>query len=305
MSELLAAIAVLLHRRTLPLPKEATKSAPPAFCRKFPRARFPQSNAEGANTSNPGAAPGGTPDAGAAGQAGPRGRRLGSGTGNAQGGGPGTARNGQAGGSALPTQGGGRRRVPTVGLNGQNQINADSAGEDMNASDAGGQLGQAASADAVQMIGTVAMGQSQNQMEGFLQSGDGGPTGRAHSEAAATQSPDKRPPAISPRAVPGWRIRRWRAGPGGPDGGPVFVMRGGGEGGRGPGGPGPGRPAGVDALWGGQRVMRQRINRVHYSFYDTISEIRRFNARSYSLYQAVHRKFPVGLNPRDSTWAAR
>ena len=44
-------------------------------------------------------------------------------------------------------------------------------------------------------------------------------------------------------------------------------------------------PQGVTALWGAQRVLRQRINRMHYSFYDTFGDSA-FNARPYSLYEA-------------------
>ncbi len=41
----------------------------------------------------------------------------------------------------------------------------------------------------------------------------------------------------------------------------------------------------MGALWGAQRVMRQRINRIHYSIYDTFGDSA-LNARPYSLYQA-------------------
>jgi trimeric autotransporter adhesin len=55
---------------------------------------------------------------------------------------------------------------------------------------------------------------------------------------------------------------------------------------RGGGGRGPqGGPQGVDALWGAQRLMRQRINRIHYSFYDTFGDSA-LNARPHSLYEA-------------------
>lgn len=185
-----------------------------------------------------------------------QGRRYG-GAGGPQGGGPG--------------QGGGRRAFQQVGLSAQNQkISPENPGEEQNIPEAGGQLGQeAASADAVQMIGTVAMGQAQNPMGGFPQPGEGGPeTQGAFGNGGET---------IPGQAAPG-------GGPmGGPGGGRVFVQRGGG-GGRGPGGP-RGGPQGIEALWGAQRVMRQRINRIHYSFYDTFGDSA-LNARPYSLYQA-------------------
>ena len=78
------------------------------------------------------------------------------------------ATNRRAGGRS---QGGGRRGFQQVGLNGENQNPTEIGTEDQNLPAADGQLGQAASADAVQMIGTVAMGQ--RPAGGFPQ--DGGP----------------------------------------------------------------------------------------------------------------------------------
>jgi hypothetical protein len=173
--------------------------------------------------------------------------------------------NGQQGGAKGATQGGGRRAFQRVGLNGQDQNPAETGGDDQANVEAGGQLGQAASADAVQMIGTVAMGQV--PPGGFPQAGEAGPSG-----LGGFGNGDNN--AIPGQTAPG--------GFGGSDGGPgIFVMRGGGGRGRGP----QGGPQGVDALWGAQRVMRQRINRIHYSFYDTFGDSA-FNARPYSLYEA-------------------
>ena len=180
--------------------------------------------------------------------------------------------NGQQGGPGGTSQGGGRRAFQPVGLNGQNQNPAESASEDQNIPEPGGQLGQAASADAVQMIGTVAMGQS--PMGGFPQPGDGGPDTRSGF-------------GNGDNAIPGQALPGGVGGSGGQDGGGFGGGPRGGFGGRGGGGGrGPqGGPAGIDALWGAQRVMRQRINRIHYSFYDTFGDSA-LNARPYSLYEA-------------------
>jgi hypothetical protein len=171
-----------------------------------------------------------------------------------------------------PGQGGGRRGFQQVGLNGQNQIDAESTGEDPGAAETGGPLGQIASADAVQMIGTIAMGQAQNQAGGFPQIGDGGPDAGSIFGNGNSAIPGQAVPGYGPMGGPGG------GGFSGGEGGPVGGPRGGG---RGPGG-GRGGPPGVDALWGTQRVMRQRINRVHYSFYDTFGDSA-LNARPYSI----------------------
>jgi hypothetical protein len=194
------------------------------------------------------------------------------------GGGSRTGQQGDAGGSG---QGGGRRAFQQVGLNGQSQNPTDLGPEDQNIAEAGGQLGQAASADAVQMIGTVAMGQM--PAGGFPQPGDFGPDGRGAFGNGDNTIPGQAAPAGF--GGPG--------GPGGPGGGGFGGGPGGGGfggGGRGGGGGGRARapqggPQGVEALWGAQRVFRQRINRIHYSFYDTYGDSA-LNARPYSLYEA-------------------
>ena len=176
-------------------------------------------------------------------------------------------RNGQQGGPGDPGQGGGRRAFQQVGLTGQDQNPAEIGTEDQNNPEPVAQLGQAASADAVQMIGTIAMGLSPEG--GFPQAG--GPDARGGFGNGEN--------SISGQGAPAGF-----GGPGGqgegPGGGFGGGRRGGGRG-RGP----QGGPQGVDALWGAQRVMRQRINRVHYSFYDTFGDSA-FNARPYSLYEA-------------------
>ncbi|HVA95566.1 MAG TPA: TonB-dependent receptor [Candidatus Dormibacteraeota bacterium] len=161
--------------------------------------------------------------------------------------------------------GGGRRAFQQVGLSDQNLNNPndiDTMAEEENPNDAADALGQAASADAVQMIGTVAMGQTQNQMGGFPQIGG---------------APDAQDG--SGNTIPGQAA---------PEEGPMRGgFRGGGRGGLGGGrGRGPGRrgPQGVAALWGAQRLLRQRINRVHYSVYSRYGNSA-LNARPYSLTQ--------------------
>ncbi len=182
---------------------------------------------------------------------------------------------GQRGGGRNGQQGGGRRAFQQVGLNGQDQNPAENGTEDQNIPESGGQLGQAASADAVQMIGTVAMGQM--PAGGFPQPGDGGPDARGGFGNGDSGIPGQA--AAAGFGGPGGQ------GGGGPGGGPGGGFGGGGRGGGGRGRGPQGGPQGVTALWGAQRVMRQRINRTHYSFYDTFGDSV-LNARPYSLYEA-------------------
>ncbi len=186
----------------------------------------------------------------------------------------------RGGGGRNGQQGGGRRAFQQVGLNGQDQNPTETGAEDQNVPEPGGQLGQAASADAVQMIGTVAMGQM--PAGGFPQPGEGGPDTRGAFGNGDNGIPGQTAPAgFGGPGGPGG------GGPGGPGGGPGGGFAGGGRGGGGGGrGRGPqGGPQGVAALWGAQRVLRQRINRVHYSFYDTYGNSA-LNARPYSLDEA-------------------
>ena len=116
------------------------------------------------------------------------GNRAGNGGPRAGGGG---ARNGPQGGPGGNGSGGGRRAFQQVGLTGQDQNTPEPAVEDQTAADTGGggQLEQTASADAVQMIGTVAMGQM--PAAGFPQPGDGGPDARGAFEMGTMASPGK------------------------------------------------------------------------------------------------------------------
>lgn len=175
--------------------------------------------------------------------------------------------------------GGGRRVFQQLGLNGQAQNPDESGAEEQAAAGSGGQLGQAASADAVQMIGTVAMGQMPAE-GGFVQFGDIGPGGPGGFGPGGAGIPGQGPPGGPGMAATGGP----GGGPGGAGGGPVVFMGAGGGGrgrGRGPEGP----PPGVDALWGVQRLNRLRANRVHFSVYDTYGNSA-LNARPYSLSEA-------------------
>ena len=171
--------------------KVPAKSAPSAAPSANTGAAAPASQSA-ANAASPNGAP-------AAGNSGSQGRRSGG------------AGGGQRGGYGGPGQGGGRRAFQQVGLNDQSQINAtDNTTEDLGATDAGTQLGQAASADAVQMIGSVAMGEPQNQMGGFPQPGDGGPGG-PDIQGAFGNGGNAIPGQAAPAGGPG----------GGPGGGPA------------------------------------------------------------------------------------
>ena len=188
---------------------------------------------------------------------------------------------GRPGGRYGGQQGGGRRAFQQVGLNAQNQNNAENTeGDQTNLPEPGRQLGQATSADAVQMIGTVAMGQTQDQMGGFGPAGGGGQDGPDTQGAFGNAGiPGQSGPGA--QGDPGGG--GFGGGFGGGPGGGGFGGRGGG--GRGPGQRGPQRGAqGIDALMGAQRLLRQRINRVHYSIYDTFGDSA-LNARPYSLTQ--------------------
>ena len=72
---------------------------------------------------------------------------------------------------------------------------------------------------------------------------------------------------------------------------PGLNLRVGGAGGRGGRAPA-GRPQGVPALFGLQRVMRQRANQVHLSLYDTYTNSA-FDAQPYSLTQINPPKIPT------------
>jgi hypothetical protein len=254
----------------------AAITAPPAVesAAKTPAANAPTTN-EAVKSQTPAAASPNTSTSGASNQAANKSANQSTTASNnsantapraRNGGGNGGARGGGYGGGG---QGGGRRAFQQVGLNGQNDAAGEATGEDQNSADAGGALGQAASADAVQMIGTVAMGQTQEQLTGFPPAGGQDAVGGFGN--GANVIPGQTAPGVGPGGPGGGGF----GGGGGPRGG--FGGGRGGGGGRGQRG-----PQGIDALWGAQRVMRQRINRTHYSFYDTYGNAA-LNARPFEL----------------------
>ena len=261
-----------------PASGEAAKSAPPAVAsaNSGPSSGTPPSQNQNTTAANNGgsATPGGRTGARYGGQ-----------------------RGGQQGGPGGQGQPGARRTFQQVGLNGQNPANADNTGteEDQNPPEQEAQLGQAASTDAVQMIGTVAMGATSDQMAGFGQFG-GGPGGPGGPDAGN---------GFGNAGIPGQTVQGPAADPGGGGfgGGPGGGPGGGGFGGRGGGGGGGRGPAqrrgpqrgpqGIDALMGAQRLLRQRINRTHYSFVDTFGDSA-LNARPFSL--------SGGVTPKISGW---
>ncbi len=118
------------------------------------------------------------------------------------------------------------------------------------------------------------MGQTQEQLTGFPQ--PGGPDAMGGFGNGANIIPGQ--------TVPGWwtgRTRRW-------SGRQVDLEAAGVAHAAGLGAVEAGRRRGsadrkgIDALWGAQRVMRQRINRTHYSFYDTYGNAA-LNARPFEL----------------------
>jgi len=159
-----------------------------------------------------------------------------------------------------------------------------------------GPLGQAASSDAILMNGTVGQG---DQNAGFgggfppggiiLQGpGDAGQNGFGAGGGFRGGAPSANPGGAGGPGLPG-------GGPGGPGGGPAIAFRPPAGGRPGPGGRGA-PPQGVTALYGMQRVLRQRINRIRASFYNEYSNSV-FNARPYSLTQPNAPKIP--------TWSER
>jgi len=208
---------------------------------------------------------------------------------------PGGERQGRYGpppgaGNGGTRQGGGQRSFQQVGLNGNGQDqNPEAMNDAAAATPDQGPLGQTSSSDAFVMSGTVARaavpdlsvmsysGPGQNDASQGAPAGQGDQGGGFAGFGASG----------APAGGGGF------AGPGGGPGGAaaVFVPRGGG-GGRGPA-PRPGGPQGqgVDALWGTQRVRRQRVNSIHYSFYDTVGDSA-LNARPYSLKEANPTKIP-------------
>lgn len=180
--------------------------------------------------------------------------------------------------------GGRQRGFDQLALN-SDSMRADEvvAGQDSAAANLGDAAGgssetfSGASSDALVMSGTVAQGAFGD--DGGLGAGDGG------SGAVDLGADESRA-----------GVFRGFGGPDGSVGGGGFGG-GGGGGGRGPGGPPrgrggpPGGPRGVQALWGAQRVARQRINRVHFSAYNEYGNSA-LNARPYSLTENDPVKIP-------------
>ena len=161
-----------------------------------------------------------------------------------------------------------------------------------------GALGQAASSDAFLMNGTVGQG---DQNAGFAgapppggiqlqgpgqagQNGFGGTGGNFQGGAPSAQPGGAATPGLPGGGFGGPGGFGGGGGGGGRGGGPAVAFRGGGGGGR-QGQAARAPPQGVAALWGMQRVMRQRINRVRASFYNQYSNSA-FDARPYSITQA-------------------
>jgi len=221
------------------------------------------------------------------------GAAAGQGAGNAQGNhGPqqGTGGRGQGqGGPAVPAgvvnamrQGmGGFQQVDVNGetpqngqTQGQNRGNG-ATGELAVSNVLGGGLGSAASSDAFLMNGTVGRGATVGE-GGFSMGGPGGPGMGG-------------PGGAGGGAFPGQGGGGPGGGPGGPGGfgGPMGGggPRGGGGGQRGGGPRGGGQGQGVGGLWGAQRIMRQQVNRIRFSIYDTLDNSV-WDARPYSLTES-------------------
>jgi carboxypeptidase family protein len=262
--ELKLDVATLAALAVPPASKESASNAPAGLPANEP----PKSAAPNASTT----APPGT----SVPQAPPRAHAARNGTPSSPGG-AGQGRNGPPYGGGSGRQGGGQRTFQQVGLNGSGQDqNPDATNETAAAALDQGPLGQSSTSDAFLMSGTVARGAAPDLSvlsyggPGQNDASQGAPAGQGDQGGAGGFG------GFGGGGGPGGP--GGGGGSGGPGGGPVFIPRGGG-GGR---GPGPGGPTGVDALWGAQRVLRQRINSIHASFYDTFADSA-LNARPYSL----------------------
>ncbi len=152
----------------------------------------------------------------------------------------------------------------------QVDVNGTGTQEDQSAGPSGGNLGEAASSDAILMNGSV--GQSNANQGAFGNFAPGGPGGGAPGGAFPGQS-------AGGSGFGGMIINV-------PISGPSSVIGGGGQGGGPPrprGGGGGGQfGGGVGGLYGMQRIMRQQVNRIRFSFFDRY-ENSSFDARPYSL----------------------
>ncbi|HZP32940.1 MAG TPA: carboxypeptidase-like regulatory domain-containing protein [Candidatus Acidoferrales bacterium] len=196
--------------------------------------------------------------------------------------------------------GGRRGGFQQVLLNNQNGLEGrqgDAGEQSENGNGEQGPLGQAASSDAVLMNGTVGQGDQNAGFGGFPPGGvmiagpgNTGPNGFGGTGGTFSGgAPMGNPGGAATPGLPG-------GGFAGPGAGPViaFQPRGGGR--PGPNGRGAPPQRGVAALYGMQRVLRQRINRLRASFYNEYSNSA-FNARPYSLTQPDAPKIP--------TWSER
>ncbi len=194
------------------------------------------------------------------------------------------------GGQALGARRGGFQQVILDNQNGAQGQEAET-GQEAGGAGAGeqGPLGQASASDAILMNGTVGQGDQNAGFGGgfapggvFLQgAGDAGQSGFGGTGGGFRGgAPSANPGGAGTPGLPG----------GGP-GGPAIAFRGPGGGRPGPGGRGA-PPQGVTALYGMQRVLRQRINRVRASFYNEYSNSV-FNARPFSLTQPNAPKIPT------------
>jgi len=260
-----------------------------------PQTPAPNPNASSATSTNSAANAGNTPAQNPPGtNPGGQGSQGNSRSGNA----PSTTTAGGAQGQ--PGAGGQRRGFQRVGLNGQGQgpggangNEPDTSADTNTSAQPESPLGQASSSDSFMMNGTVAMGAGGPDMFGAGQGGfgPGGDNGSMSAASGGTGGPGDQagggfggPGGGGPGGGGPGGGGPGGGGFGGPGGG-----GGGGFGGRGGGGGGRGGPGqrtsgaqGVGALWGVQRVMRQRINRIHFSFYDGYSNSA-LNAAPYPL----------------------
>jgi trimeric autotransporter adhesin len=268
-----------------------------------PGANTPSGSAAAAN-STPAPASGGAAGLAAGSAAGAAGSTDAAAAANRRGGRPGYGgRGGGAGAGGRPGgYGGGGRQggFQQVQVNGNGQQPGDTNPAEEGATPEEntdqGPLGQASSSDAFLMNGTVGQGIADTTAQlGFGGGqGFGGPGGQG--------GPGGVPGGGAPGLANGGDAGGGGGFPGGGfgGGGGGFGGGGGGRGGPGGGGGGRGGPGraqgppgaqGVAALWGVQRVLRQRANRVRFSFYDTFTDSA-LDARPYSLTQANPPKLP-------------
>ena len=290
-----------------PVTNAAVPAAPAAGSNQAASASAANNPSDSASAASPGGANPNRGPRGPGGQ-GRAGGAQGGGGGYRGGGAPGAGRNyprsanagpaGQGAPRAAGTPGAAEQGQPPAGGFQQLALDAQQQPPDEVSADAGAggndqsALGQAATSDALLMTGTVGRG-ADNGPGGF----EGPPPGGPDVGGGPGGGPGN-PGANGANAgnVPGFTAGQ--GGPGGPGGAPGLNLRvagpgqggGGGRGGRG-GAARPG-PQGVAALWGMQRVMRQRANQVHFSFYDQYSNSA-FDARPYSLNEANPVKIPT------------